>query len=87
MSEALLEPAAHGRVAANEVARLEQQVEEVEGAGAGSSASSYRVDRAPQFLLQRRGEVGVGIHPELVEVSAELLPAASITAARAHPCL
>ena len=68
--EALLEAAPHGSSLRDEVARLEQQVEEVERAGARLQLL-VAVDGAHQLLLQRRGEVGVGVHPELIEVRAQ----------------
>ena len=50
--EARLEAAADGRVAADEIARLEEQIEKVERAGARLQLL-VAVDRARQLLLQR----------------------------------
>ena len=64
--EPLLEVPPHRRVVAHEVARAQQQVEEVERALARLSAS-YSIDASEQLGVQQRRQVGVGAHLELVE--------------------
>ena len=54
------------------VAGLEQQVEEVERAGAGFQVL-VAIDCPLQLLLQARREVGVGVEPEAIQMSAERL--------------
>ena len=59
-------------VVADEVARLEQQVEEVERAGARLQLFVAR-DGAAQLLLQQRREIGIGVHAKLVEAAPRRL--------------
>ena len=54
----------------DEVARLQQQVEEVERAGAALRLF-VAIDGSRQLLLQQRRELGVGVHPELIEMGAQ----------------
>src|SRR5262249_60845179 len=55
---------------AHEVARPEQQVEEIEAAGP-ELERLVALDRREQLLLQERGQVGVGAARELVEIAEE----------------
>ena len=71
--EARLEAAPHAGVVAHQIARAEQQIEEVERAGARLELV-VAVDRAAQLALQQRGEVGVRGHPELIEARLERRP-------------
>ena len=59
--EARLEAAAHAGVAAHQVARLEQQIEEVERAGARLQRLRTSRSAPAQLALQRRREVRVGV--------------------------
>ena len=68
--EARLESAPHLCVVAHEVARAEQQIEEVERAAA-SLQLVVAVDGAAQIALEQGGEVGIGGHPELIEPRLE----------------
>ena len=68
--EARLEAPADAGVVAHEIARAEQQIEEVERAGARLQLV-VPIDRAAQLLLQERGEIGVRVQPELIESGLE----------------
>ena len=68
--EARLKPAAHLCVVAHEVARAEEQIEEVERAAAGLQLV-VAIDGAAQLALEQGGEVGIGGHPELIEPRLE----------------
>ncbi len=61
--EALLEVPPHLAVVANQVARAEQQVEEVERAFARLERARSASTHAQQLAVQQRGEVGVGAQP------------------------
>ena len=69
--EAALKAGADLRVVADQVARAEQQVEEVERAGVRLQLL-VALERGPQFGLEPRGEIRVGVHPELIETRAQL---------------
>ena len=70
MCEAALKPASHQLVSPDQIAGLEQQIEEIERARARLERL-VPLDRSAKLLLQRRGEIGVGVHPELIEVRLE----------------
>ena len=72
MRETRLEPSPYRLVAFDQSAGLEQQVEEVERAGAGFQVF-VAIDRPLQLLLQARREVRVGVEPEAIQMSAERL--------------
>ena len=57
----------------HEIARPEQQIEEVERAGPRLELV-VAVDRAAQVALQQRGELRVGGHAELIETRLERDP-------------
>src|SRR5262249_32679311 len=71
MREAALELRPHGRVAAHQVARAEQEIQEVEAAGAALERLVALHDR-PELVAQARGEVGTRAAEEVVERGAEL---------------
>ena len=68
--EARLESAPHLRVVAHEVARAEQQIEEVERP-ASRLQLVVAVDGAAEVALEQGGEVGIGGQPELIETRLE----------------
>jgi hypothetical protein len=70
MREARLESAPYCFVASDEIAGLQQQVEEVQRARSRLQLL-VAVNSAHQFLLERRREVCVGIQAKAVEIGAE----------------
>ncbi len=70
----LLEAARAPPVVAHQVAREQQQIEEVERAALRLHLLVAHRAR-PQLLLQERREVGVGGHAELIEPRAQSLRA------------
>ena len=58
------------RVVAHQVARAEEQIEEVERAGPRLQLV-VAIDGAAQVALQQRREIGVGVQPELIETRLE----------------
>ena len=82
--EARLKPAPHLRVVAHEVARAEEQIEEVERSAPGLQLA-VAVDGAAQVLLEQRSEVGIGVHPELIETRLAAPHGACSTRSRATP--
>src|SRR5579885_1777413 len=64
--EAGLQLAADGGIVAHEVARAQQEVEEVEAAGARLERL-VGCDHLPQRIAQPRGEVGLGVPHEGLE--------------------
>ena len=68
--EARLESLTDDRVVAHEIARTEEQIEEVERA-CPRLQLVVPIDRAAKVALQERGEIGVRVHPELIESGLE----------------
>ena len=60
------------RLSRIEIARLEQEIEEVDDARLGLGAG-VAIDEAAEVALQERGEVGVDVHVELLERAPHLL--------------
>ena len=69
MREPLLKSEAHACVSFHEVARLQQQIEKVERTRARLQLL-VPINRAPQFALKRRREIGVRVEAELFEAHA-----------------
>ena len=63
-------PLADDGVVAHQIARTEEQIEEVERAGPRLQLL-VPIDRAAKIALQERGEIGVRVHPELIEPGLE----------------
>src|SRR5580704_17339544 len=69
--EPILQFGAHRRVVANEVARDQQQVEEVQPSGAALQVLVNSNDR-PQFVAQQRREIRACIVAKLFQPGAQL---------------
>ena len=72
VGEALLEASPDHRVAADEVAGAHQQIEEIQDSRRVFQAFVSR-RRPAELTLQQRREVGIGIHPELIQARSQLL--------------
>src|SRR5206468_12211606 len=58
--ETLLEARPHARVIADEISRLEKEIEKIEGAGLGFRGF-IRAHADAEFVPQCRGKVGIGV--------------------------
>ena len=70
--EALLQLAAHAGIIANEIARLDEEVEEIEPPRLGLQELVVR-DRRLQSFVEQRGEIGVARRDEGVEIGLGLV--------------
>ena len=70
--KAPLEAGANGRIAADQVPRLQQQVEEIERARSRLQVFVCH-DGAGQLRLQKRGEMRIGVEAELIQPRAQRL--------------